>query len=123
MISSLCIYYIRIEDYLSDFFGQLPLQDDLDNDTKMEEVNAYLNGKINNFFGNIRLSLLNDDIYYDAQGEVSQRPVIYAQYSDNKSGNIFFITEIDVWKDIFSTVSAKASFSFPIPLTIWLIIS
>lgn len=85
--------WISAKDYLSDFFGQLPLQDDLDNDTKMEEVNAYLYGKINNFFGNIRLTLLNDDFFYDAQGEISQRPVIYAQYIDNK-GNKFSISKL-----------------------------
>ena len=72
--------WIKAKEYTNNFFGQLPLQDDLDNNGIPKEINAYLYGKLNNFFGNTSLTCLYDEIFYDAQGELIQKPVILAQY-------------------------------------------
>jgi hypothetical protein len=75
--------WLKAKEDTDNFFGQLPLQDDLDNDGNLEEINAYLYGKMNNFFGNSSLTCMYDEIFYNAQGELTQKPVILAQYTND----------------------------------------
>lgn len=75
-------HWANARDHLNNFFGDLPLQDDLDKNGKNEEVHAYLQQKMGNLFGNIELSFLPDEISYDAAGTLSKKPIVQAKYED-----------------------------------------
>ncbi len=75
--------WIQAKQYLRDFFGNLPLEIDLINDGAIVEISSYLESKIKEFFLNVSISGIDDKIYYDAQGVVSGKPEVIAQYIDN----------------------------------------
>ncbi len=78
--------WLNAREYCANFFGNLPLQDDLNTDGRSEEVNAYIHGKVNGLFGGLLLSFLNDTIVYDISGKPTRQPTVLVQYRD-PSGN------------------------------------
>ena len=92
--------WINAYQYLDNFFGELPLRDDLNNDSNMVEVHSYIEGKVNKFFGRIQLSRLsskhpnegNGKVFYDMQGKVNIQPSVYIQYK-NSDGEKFPIPQ------------------------------
>ncbi len=75
-------HWANAREQLNSFFGDLPLQDDLDKNGKTEVVHAYLQEKMGNLFGNIELTFLNDQISYDAGGVLTKKPIVQAKYVD-----------------------------------------
>lgn len=73
--------WIRAKGYLRGFFGNIPVRGELE-EGNMEEMNDYLDRRINNFFRKIHLEILNDDFVYDAQGNITKTPKVYASYID-----------------------------------------
>ena len=73
----------------------------MDQDGRAEEINAYVASKINNLFGNIQFSLLDDKITYDAQGVLTQKPVIMAEFNDG-FGNKRPVSNLPLKVDIIS---------------------
>lgn len=73
--------WIQAKHDLIRFFGNLPLEIDLD-DGNIVEVNSYLESRLRAFLLNISISFIDDKFYYDAQGNVSGRPTVIAQYID-----------------------------------------
>ncbi|MHA1543570.1 MAG: hypothetical protein ACTSU8_00360, partial [Alphaproteobacteria bacterium] len=76
-------------EQLQNFFGDLPVQDDLNGDGRPEEVHAYLQEKMNQLFGNLELTFLNKDITYDATGTLTQKPMVQAKYFSPQGGEQF----------------------------------
>lgn len=66
------------------FFGGVTLRDTIDGRSEPEEVNIWLDRKMNNFFGNVRLGLLNERFLYDAQGRVQRQPIVFAYYYEEE---------------------------------------
>lgn len=79
--------WISAKSYLIQFFKGLPLQYDCENNGSIDEVNSYLETRIDNFFGNINFTFLDSDITYNANGKLSQEPVVVASYYDNVHGS------------------------------------
>jgi hypothetical protein len=69
-------------EQLEAFFGGLPLQDDLNNDGRNEDVASYIYKRVNNLFGKIQLSFIADKITYDASGVLTKKPIVQAKYTD-----------------------------------------
>ncbi|MEA3499911.1 MAG: hypothetical protein U9R41_02665 [Candidatus Marinimicrobia bacterium] len=92
--------WLNAYQYIENFFGELPLLVDLNNDSIMVEVHSYIDGKINKFFGSIQLSRLtskqlnegNKKVFYNMQGKVNRQPSFYVQY-ENSNGEKFPISQ------------------------------
>lgn len=99
--------WVNAYQYLDNFFGELPLRDDLNNDSNMVEVHSYINGKINKFLGNVRLSRLssshpnegNTKVFYDIRGKVNIQPSVYVQY-ENANAEKFPISQLPLSVEI-----------------------
>jgi len=99
--------WINANNYLDNFFGKLPVRDKLGNNEDTVEVHSYINGKINKFFGSIRLSQLfsshsneqNAKVFYDTQGKVNIQPSVFVQY-ENSNGEKFPISQFPLSAEI-----------------------
>ena len=74
--------WIAANELFANFFGGLPVQDDLNSDGRNEEVKAAIEERINNLFGNIRLSYVDQKVTYDAAGSLTNYPIVQAKYED-----------------------------------------
>lgn len=99
--------WVNADTYLDNFFGDLPLRDDLNNDSSMVEVHAYIDGRISSFFGSSHLSRLSASrpdgdkakIFYDTFGNVNMQPSVYAQY-ESATGKKYPITQLPLKAEI-----------------------
>ncbi|MCK5822921.1 MAG: hypothetical protein KAG95_02895 [Bacteroidales bacterium] len=67
---------------LSVFFNKLPLQDNLGENNNLQDVSAYLTGKITYFFSGLYLNDISGKIHYDSRGRLSKPVMINAKYQD-----------------------------------------
>ncbi len=72
--------WARAYEQLQNFFGDLPVQDDLNGDGRPDDVREYLQQKMSQLFGNMELSFLLDQITYDANGTLTKRPMVQARF-------------------------------------------
>lgn len=71
--------WINAKNYLKNFFNNLPLNIKLEQGKNIE-ANSHIKSRIQEFFLNIRLSFLKENIYYDAAGNVSEGVKVVANY-------------------------------------------
>jgi len=95
------------KETIQNIFGELPLFHDINGDGFDEEMTAYLNENVIDFFTNIEISLAdNMKIFYDAQGNITKNPILIARYTD-KSGTQLPIASLPLK---ISVIEGKASF-------------
>lgn len=76
-------YWTLAKEMMQSMFGNLPIFQDITGDGSEEDFNSYLNERITETLSHIKLELADDDqITYDAHGNIGMRPVILAQYED-----------------------------------------
>jgi len=74
--------------YSSHYFRNL-LQYDCDNNKSIENVNSYLEDKVDNFFSNLSLTFLNTDITYNADGTLNgEKPMVVVHFYVNRHDSL-----------------------------------
>jgi hypothetical protein len=74
--------WVLANHYLYNFFNGLPIQDDIEGNNIIQNMNAYINGKVTGIFSSIHFVPLSGNLFYDVQGLVTVQPEILAQFID-----------------------------------------
>ncbi len=83
-------HWINSKNFLYEFFGELPVREDIKGSGKFEELHSFLDNRMSGLFGHVTISPLVEEKYsYDNLGNLASRPKIVVHYKDqygNKKG-------------------------------------
>lgn len=80
--------WLNAQSMQHSFFGNMPVEGDLNGDGITEEFSAAISERINRILGNLIITTNNETYTYDSSGRVNASPSVYLKYRDENLNEI-----------------------------------